>query len=620
MHNSEATGIGPALACLILATGATGFQSWIPYAIFVIGACLAGVCAWRLRVAGDKAAKGQAWQRHLVETAGEGIWVIDPEGVIGYANPRMAEILGCGVEQIQGRGFEAFVFPEDVPAERIRFQSRRAGIKQQYDRRLRRADGSEAWMLACSSPYSYRNEFTGVLTMMTDITERKIAEQALRSSERKFRELFENIREGVYQTSPDGRILAANPELLRMLGFSNRDELNVAGMVRDTFVDRNLHQSLRDRLERDSSYANVEFQLRTRDHRIITVRENARVVRDENGGVLYYEGSLTDITDKVRSVNRHGREPRDETAAGSQTGGIAPARLRRALDILPPDSPARPLLDAVAGSLNCTAAIDLNALIADMEPTLRGLGMPGSSLGLALCESPTPVLANAGQLERIVSGFVIHAREFHPEIMKIDIATVIEASGPEGGAGPVVCLSVLGHGANNGCACGEEARPWMDTATTQAMVALYGGVMTAVAEPQGIRCCLRLPLASRAFSGTGAATILLVEEEPLIRELSRDLLERQGFQVLVATDAAEAERMAIGGETFDVLMTETDGESGNALVQKLRDMRPGLRVLFVTGSDGFPESLPAPTGSAVVRKPFSGDSLGRQVRLLLDRP
>ena len=80
--------------------------------------------------------------------------------------------------------------------------------------------------------------------------------------------------------------------------------------------------SLRDRLDRDGSYANVEFQLRTRDHRIITVSENARVVRDENGDVLYYEGTLTDITETLR-IEKQLRQAQQMEALGRLAGGIA---------------------------------------------------------------------------------------------------------------------------------------------------------------------------------------------------------------------------------------------------------------------------------------------------------
>jgi len=329
-------GLGPSLlaaaltsAWYIIDEGTANPAFWIRDGLYIVEAAAFCFYGRQLRAARDAAAESADWQRHLVETAGEGIWTVDPEGIIRNANPRIAEMLGASVSEVVGRPVEQFFFPDDVRAERIRFQNRRLGVREQYDRRLRRADGSELWTLACSSPYSARGRDAGVLTMMTDITERKQAEQALRRSERKFRELFENVREGVYQTSLDGRILAANPELLRMLDFTHQDELNVPGVVKGTFVDPELHLTLRDRLERAGSYANVEFQLRTRDNRIITVSENARVVREENGDILYFEGTLTDITEK-RNGTMH-----------------VLARLREAMESLPPDSPARPVLQAV---------------------------------------------------------------------------------------------------------------------------------------------------------------------------------------------------------------------------------------------------------------------------------
>lgn len=689
-------GIGPALAVVafttawyvwdfhslgaasLQASGAGGSQAWIHYVIYVTEAGVVCFYGRQLRVARDRAARGEYWQRNLVETAGEGIWMVDPRGAIGYANPRIAEILGCAVNQIEGRKFEDFLFPEDLPAERIRFQNRRAGVKEQFDRRLRRADGSEVWTLACSSPYAYRGEDAGILTMMTDITERKKAEQSLRHSERKFRELFENIREGVYQTSTDGRILAANPELLRMLGFSSQEELNVAGVVRDTFVDPSLHQSLRDRLESDGSYANVEFQLRTRDQRIVTVRENARVVRDENGNVLYYEGSLTDITETIR-FEKQLRKAQQMEALGRLAGGIARDfrrigvgmlnGLQQALEILPADSLARPRLEAVARSMQSAAAltrqildfsqrqvngregyraddavIDVNALVVRLEAALVRLASPENSLAVLLCQGPAPVFADPDHIRQIVTSFVIHAREFGAGVKKIVLRTAIEASGPAETAGPFVSLSVASQAApgreavDSGAV--EELHPWIGMATNQALLAQYGGTMTASVEPptaefgRGVRYSLYLPLATgtnlaqttdeaagRVLSGAGVAAVLLLEEEPLIRELSRDMLERQGFRVLTAGSASEAERIARGEETFDVLITSwvTDGERGTALVRLLREMRPELRVLFVAGYSGVSgeDSIPALEGTAILQRPFSGDSLGRAVRVLL---
>ena len=247
-----------------------------------------------------EAALSDTWHRQLVETAAEGIWVHDESGVITYANARMAEMLGAGVESLAGRNVDEFFLQEDRSMERVRAVNLREGRKEQFDRRLRRTDGTEMWVLTCCNLINLSSGIPGSLAMMTDITERKRAEHALRRSEERFRNLFEGVLEGVYQSTPDGRILAANPMLLQMLGLANEAELNDVNIAQDLYVDPHIRPRLLEQLERDGGFQNVEYELRRRDGQIITVLENARVVRDENGAVLYYEGTLTDITPRKR--------------------------------------------------------------------------------------------------------------------------------------------------------------------------------------------------------------------------------------------------------------------------------------------------------------------------------
>ena len=247
------------------------------------------------------------------------------------------------------------------------------------------------------------------------------------------------------------------------------------------------------------------------------------------------------------------------------------------------------------------AAMDLNGVLAGLEPDLRRLISPETSLRLSLCADSTPVLADPGHIRQIVTSFVIHAREFGGGASIIEVATTVEPDGPAAintpslepapgnsvrellrSAVPFVSLSVRGE-AEQGAAAqpGEHpthetesallpgnARPWIGMATSQAILAQYGGMMTAVIDTptadsgKGVRYSLYLPLAPGAKTGRAVAspaqpvaTVLLVEEEPLIRELSREMLERQGFEVLTAGTVDEAKRLAATGEHFDVLIT-----------------------------------------------------------------
>ncbi len=650
-------GTGPGILAAAITTIWCGYESWSPSlgiadwfrcSVYALEASLACVFARQLRIAREEAATGEAWHRQVVETSGEGIWMVNPDGTIAYANPRIAEILGCTVPDLTGRRVEDYFFPEDQASERIRFQTRRPGVRDQFDRRLKRADGREVWTLACSSPYSRGGKDAGVLTMMTDITERKKAEHSLRSSERKFRELFENIREGVYQTAPDGRIMAANPELLRMLGFSTPEELNVPGVVRDTFVDPSVHVSLRDKLERDGSYANIEFQLRTRDKRIITVRENARVVRDDNGNVAYYEGTLTDLTDSMR-IEKYLRQVREMEALSRLAGGVGRdlvqivQRLRTsdrdsgalAKSIEDAERLCSQILEFSHRSMAVTdAVIDINGFVREYEPELRRYLRPGATLALSLGERLMPALADAGYLQQIAVGFMIHAGQFHPD--RIEVVTSIEEPGPAGTTGPYICLSVRAPLADSSA----EATPWVGAETIQAIIARSGGIVRAVVEPPTatagaeLRCELYLPLEAGAGLAQPQADVadsiaahgdvpgvLLLDEEPLLRELSRDMLERQGFRVLAAASVTEAERIARGPMPFEALITTSAANhlAGKEFVAHFRDIRPGARVLFIAGySEAAPDASALPEGCSVITKPFSGNTLGRELRLLLE--
>ena len=130
--------------------------------------------------------------------------------------------------------------------------------------------------------------------------ERRGAEDALRNSEVKFRGLFESMMEGVYQTSRDGRILVANPAFVNLMGYGSAEELYQVPAAalywypsdRETFVRR---------VESEGELRNEEYILRRKDGSMLVVMDSSRVVRDKQGRVTGYEGTLTDITERKKA-------------------------------------------------------------------------------------------------------------------------------------------------------------------------------------------------------------------------------------------------------------------------------------------------------------------------------
>nr|MDJ0906993.1 PAS domain S-box protein [Woeseiaceae bacterium] len=133
---------------------------------------------------------------------------------------------------------------------------------------------------------------------------RQLDEDRLRSSEMRYRGLFENVVDGVYIASREGEIIAANPALVEMLGYESSDELKAAGRTTMLYVNPIDRERVFARLEAEGFVKNFEYRLRRKDGREIVVLENARAVFDEDGDIVAHEGTITDITDRKQAETR----------------------------------------------------------------------------------------------------------------------------------------------------------------------------------------------------------------------------------------------------------------------------------------------------------------------------
>ncbi|MDP2037144.1 MAG: PAS domain S-box protein [Ignavibacteria bacterium] len=146
-----------------------------------------------------------------------------------------------------------------------------------------------------------RGKYNGkevVFAIGRDISDRKKAEEKLRESEERFRRIYEDAPIGIFRTTHDGKILITNPALVKMLGYDSFEELNSLDIEKELYASNFSRKDFTNSLEKKGSVAGLEFLMKRKDGSLIHVRENARVVKDTSGRVMYYEGTIEDISDR----------------------------------------------------------------------------------------------------------------------------------------------------------------------------------------------------------------------------------------------------------------------------------------------------------------------------------
>jgi two-component system sensor histidine kinase/response regulator len=139
--------------------------------------------------------------------------------------------------------------------------------------------------------------------LLAEITERKQSEKALCEAEEKYRSIFENSNDGIFQNTAEGRFLSANPAMARMLGFDSPEELirERGDIERQGYVDPVMRDKFKQALEENGFVTGFEYEVYRKDGAKIWVSEHSRIVRDAGGQALYYEGSVQEITERKRA-------------------------------------------------------------------------------------------------------------------------------------------------------------------------------------------------------------------------------------------------------------------------------------------------------------------------------
>jgi PAS domain S-box-containing protein len=625
--------------------------------------------------------------RLLLESTGEGIYGLDHGGHCTFINRAGAAMLGYTPEELVGREMHSVVhhhrtggilYPlEECPIYAAFREGR--GVRVE-DELFWRKDGL-AFPVSYTSYPAAEGGFRGAVVTFLDVTERRQAEAALRLRDRAIRAVAQGILI-TDATQPDNPIIYASPGFERLTGYTAAEVVGRnCRFLQGTDSDRQAVARVREAVQ-DGEPCVVEVLNYRKDGTPFWNELSISPVRDEAGRLTHFVGVQADVTARRRLEEQY-RQAQKMEAIGQLAGGIAHdfnnlltiinGYADLLLQSLPPADPSRELLVEIhrAGERSAgltrqllafsrrqvltPRVLDLNAVVADTEKMLRRVIGEDVRLATAPGIGLWPVRSDSGQVEQVLLNLAVNARDAMPtggrltiETRNVELDEGYAVAHPGARPGPHVLLAV----SDTGCGMSDEVKarifePFFTTkgagkgtglglATVHGIVTQSGGHVGVYSEVGvGTTFKVYLPRAeglvarSKGRVGTptpprGTETVLLVEDDPGVRALSRHILAGCGYTVLEAGDGDEAERVAsrhVG--PIHLLMTDVvmPGQGGQAVAKRLLEQHPNLKVLYVSGY----------TDDAVVRhgvlhdqvnflqKPFTSAALAWRVREALDK-
>jgi two-component system cell cycle sensor histidine kinase/response regulator CckA len=611
----------------------------------------------------------------------------DTHNRILRVNQRFAELLGRSVEELEGKltgeidpqEAEKF-FADDL--EVIHSGAPKLGIIET----VRDREHREIWVQTDKVPvFEKDGKVIGIVVMCQDITNRKRAGETLRL----LNSAVMQSREAILITDaeldlPGPRIVFVNPAFTKMTGYTAEEVMGkTPRILHGPRTDNVVIKRLRDDLERGETFEGEAINYR-KDGTEFTLEWQTAPIRDESGTITHFLALQRDVTARKRFETQMFQAQKMETV-GRLAGGIAHEfnSIMTAIigqsELLIGDLPAGSTLAESATEISKAAGraatltrqllaygrrqflqpetINLNRLIADMDGVFQHL-MGGSVNTQIVCgPGVQAVKADIEQIEQVIINMAINARDAMPnggiltlETANISFAEEIVGRYPELKPGDYVMLAITDTGL--GMSAEVKARvfePFFSTkevgqgtglglSTCYGIVKQSGGHISVYSEPaRGATFKIYLPQVEPQTGipiqpldlpglPRGTETVLLVEDDPALREMAAMLLRRLGYLVLTASNGIEAlslkQQRNIGH--IDLLFTDLvmPHMSGKELSERMRASYPHTRILFTSAytETAIIHHGVFDKGSAHLQKPFTPTALAHKLREVLDQP
>jgi PAS domain S-box-containing protein len=617
-----------------------------------------------------------------MDSAINGMAILDAEGKYIYVNPAFARMVkNAKPEAMIGKSWREVSNRRNVaPVETEIRESLKQYGKWFGPLTVHHDDGTEV-----ATEFSVTAlPDGGTICVSRDITERLSAQRAHAETEIKYRMLIEQVAAVSYiaELGVRGQWLYVSPQIEPMFGYSVEEWLSTS---RDWIryvapEDHPIIHAAEESSARGEPFQ-AEYRVIRKDGKTMWVSDTAVVVRGSDSHPVM-EGLIVDITDRKMLENQL-LQARKMEAVGRLAGGVAhdfnnlltiikgyvEMALQRCLDRPELHGNIRRIEEAADRAVTLVRQllafsrkqvlrpkiVDLNAIVVNLDQLLRRLMGENIEMKTFVSENVGAIKADPGQIEQVIMNLVVNARDALPnggriviETSNVDLDSTYTLDHAVVRPGPYVLLAVTDTGIGmTADTVAHIFEPFYTTkesgqgtglglSTVYGIVKQSGGYIWVYSEVgKGTTFKVYLPRVKDAVQVSlpalapttrkGHETILLVEDEPAVRELTQMVLSERGYKVIEAQTPKDAERLA-GNNGVEIHLLLTDvvmpGMSGRELAKRLTERYPNLRVLYMSGytynviaRDGTLEE-----GISFLQKPFTPQVLAERVREALDRP
>ena len=616
--------------------------------------------------------------RRLFESAKDGILILDADtGKVVDVNPFLLQLLGYSYNAICGQYiWELGVF-KDVAASKDAFKTLQDNEYIRYDDLpLETLDGRPIAVEFVSNVYLVDHSKV-IQCNIRNITERKRAE----AERKRLMTAIEQVGEAIVITDAQGIIQFINPAFERTTGYSREEAVGQnPSILKSDKQDELFYRNLWDTISAGRTWVGRIVNKR-KDGTLYTEETTISPVRNTSGQIVNYVAVKRDLTEHLRLTSQFQQAQKMESV-GLLAGGVAHdfnnlltvinGESELLLNDLAQDDPRRATVEQIIQAGNRAASLtsqllafsrkqilrpkilDLNDVVGEESKMLHRL--IGEDIDLISVLQPDLGLVNVdpGQIQQIIMNLAVNARDAMPNGGKLTIETAnVEnvddqvRKNATGSAGPYVMLAI----SDNGIGMDAETQahmfePFFTTkgpgkgtglglSTVYGIVKQSSGFIWTYSElGEGTTFKIYFPrVAGKAYKFAdrskrevglrGVETILLVEDDSLVRAFAARALRGQGYSVLEASNGREALQTAkefveeIHLILTDVVMPEM---SGNELFSQIKAVRTGIKALFVSGytSDAMVHHGTLDSSVSFLQKPFTADDLVQKVREVID--